>query len=120
VADLKEIAAGRGYWIYMNSGASLTIKGEAASGTIELHKGWNLVGLNSLKTVDTPRALSSINGKYSVIYSYDSSANRYRGYSPSGMTELMLLEPGRGYWIYAEEDLLWSLPTSTSAKMLEP
>jgi hypothetical protein len=108
--SLTQMEAGRGYWIYMDSGATLELKGTAASGSVALKQGWNLVGYNSTKASTVESALGSLKDSYTVIYAYDTSANNYRGSSPGELNDLKQLEPGKGYWIYLSSPMTWTLP----------
>jgi hypothetical protein len=107
---LNRIDAGRGYWLLMDETASLTINGNPAPSSVQLKSGWNLAGYNSLSAKPLTTALSSIAGKYGAIYSFETAANSYRGYAPGALDELTTLEPGKGYWIYATENVSWTLP----------
>jgi hypothetical protein len=108
-SDLKKVEAGRGYWIYMTSAANLTINGSAANKSVQLKTGWNLVGYNSQQSSPASQALSSIAGKYMAVYSFDTATNSYRSYIPGEDSNLSTIEPGLGYWIYANENITWSL-----------
>jgi predicted RNA-binding protein YlxR (DUF448 family) len=107
--DLTTMVPGRGYWIYMDSQATLNVPRSQATKNVQLKAGWNLAGYPSTVTAPVGQALSSINGKYEVIYAYDSSSNQYKGYVPGGESDLTQIEPGRGYWIYATADTTWSV-----------
>jgi PIN domain nuclease of toxin-antitoxin system len=108
--SLSEIEPGRGYWIYMESGGQLEIQGEPASNSIQLKTGWNLAGYNSTKRSTVESALESIRNQYSVIYSYDPGSNSYKGNIPGIDNSLTELEPGKGYWIYADRATVWMVP----------
>jgi pectate lyase len=101
-STLKKIVAGRGYWIYMNQATSLQIKGVIANKSINLSKEWNLVGYNTTTPGEATQALASTNGKVVIVYSYDISSNSYK--------IVDTFQPGQGYWIYASENVIWTLP----------
>jgi hypothetical protein len=103
-------AMGKAYWIYMNEATVLDLEGEPAKGAISLKRGWNLVGYNSTTSMAAVRALSTINGKYSAVYAFDTDSDTYKGLIPAMVNELTTFEPGSGYWIYAIENTTWSLP----------
>jgi hypothetical protein len=65
---LNRIEAGRGYWLYMNEAATLTVEGSPAPRSVPLKTGWNLVGYNSTQAMAIGEALASIEGKYSAVY----------------------------------------------------
>jgi hypothetical protein len=108
--SLTAIEAGRGYWIYMNEAATLEVKGTAASKNISLNEGWNLAGYNSTQSAQTEQAISSIQNQVAAVYGFDSSTNSYKEFVPGSGGSLETLEPGRGYWIYANEKTSWALP----------
>jgi hypothetical protein len=93
----------------MFSSGNLEIKGSPAAKSVNLKEGWNLVSYPSSKAASVATALSSIAGKYIVIYSYDTSAAAYKGYAPGMLEELSTIEPGKGYWIFATQSATWSL-----------
>jgi hypothetical protein len=107
--SLSQIEPGRGYWIYMEADGQLQISGESASRSISLKAGWNLVGYNSTKGATADTALASIKDQYSVVYGYDTTSNSYRGYIPGEDSSLTQIEPGKGYWIYVDRDITWTL-----------
>jgi hypothetical protein len=107
--ELTKLRSGSGYWIYMNDAATLTVRGTATSKGIELKMGWNLVGYNSTKEMSPAEALSSINGKFSSLYNFDTAGNAYIGYVPPTITNLKILKPGMGFWLYATTNTTWTI-----------
>jgi hypothetical protein len=111
---LTHLNAGRGYWIFMNEAASLTITGEAdAPPNVHLKKDWNLVGYNRRDSLPVAQAFVSIADKVLVIYNYNVQTKTYQSYvfgSESG--EFELLEAGKGYWVYAKETVTWPVKPS--------
>jgi hypothetical protein len=105
--NLNKIEAGVGYWVYMNQAATLTITGTEAPKSINLKANWNLVGYNSMTAKPVASAVASIAGKFIVIYGFDGKT--YKGYAPNGINDLEQLEPGHGYWIFATENVVWTL-----------
>jgi beta-galactosidase len=105
--DLSVINAGIGYWIYMRQAKDLSVKGSTANQSITLKAGWNLIGFNSRNALSVVQAIRTIESKISVIYSFDSTSNTYKTYIPNSLMEFQMLEPGKGYWIYALEDVTW-------------
>lgn len=68
---LTIIEPGRGYWIKMNKTGTLKVKGDyAISVPIQLTRGWNLVGYNSLTPRTAKEALTSIKGLYWSVWTY--------------------------------------------------
>ena len=76
--------------------------------TITLNPGFNLISLpfTPMET-SLPEALSSIEGNYDVILSYNSDTGHWESYNPSkplSLNTLTELEVNRGYWIHITED----------------
>jgi hypothetical protein len=107
--SLTTMETGRGYWIYMNSGATLQATRNPAPKNVQLKVGWNLVGFPSTTTTPIAQALSSISGKYQVVYAYDTTSKTYKGYTPGGNMELTTMEPGLGYWIFVTANTTWTV-----------
>ncbi len=109
--NLATVEPGWGYWIKMKKNATLTVRGSAAPNSINLEKGWNLVGYNFMTPRDISSALSPIHGKYDLIYGeYDNE--KWKSYDPedSDLNDLKKLKPGYGYWIRVTESCTWVLP----------
>ena len=110
LSDLTTLTEGKGYWINMRNASNFTSPGTTPGKTISLTSGWNLVGFNSTTSQSVADALSSIAGKYQNVWTYEESAWKlYDPVSP-GFSDLFTLEPGRGYWIKANEACTWTLP----------
>jgi hypothetical protein len=111
-SDLTSIDPGLGYWIRLNgAGQHLPVPGASASGDqIALDAGWNLVGFNSDETLSIADALSSINGKVTVVWGFVNGS--WKSYHPQnpGLSDLTEMEPGLGYWIKASQACTWTLP----------
>jgi hypothetical protein len=101
-SKLKKMESGRGFWIFMNQAASLQIKGTKASKDVMLAKDWNLVGYNSQTPMSATQALASTGGKVSAVYSYDAVSNSYK--------VVDMFQPGSGYWMFASDNVKWTLP----------
>jgi hypothetical protein len=109
-STLKTLEAGNGYWLYMDTDAVLEVTGNSPSKVKHLIRGWNLVGYNNSTAEQTSKVLSSIANKFLVIYGFDTALYAYKGYAPGELDDLKILEPGRGYWIYATEEITLSSP----------
>jgi len=100
--DLSTIEPGMGYWIYMSESASLMVTGNEILGTeINLNEGWNLIGYPSTQT-DVSNVLSSINGNYDKIFTYDADGGwGYRTLNDgTWYGTLTHMVPGKGYWVH--------------------
>jgi hypothetical protein len=109
-SDLTVMEAGKGYWINMREDAILNISGSVPSNPIAISIGWNLVGYNSGTVQDIAEALTSIEGQYISVWAYIDG--QWQVYDPAnpGFSDLLLMEPGYGYWINSNQDCMWALP----------
>jgi DNA-binding beta-propeller fold protein YncE len=109
-SDLTTMEAGKGYWINMFESATLTISGSTPLNSVEISSGWNLVGYNSSTAQDIADALESIDGNYISVWAYiDGGWLVYDPENP-GVSDLLTMEPGYGYWINVREECTWTLP----------
>jgi hypothetical protein len=109
-SNLSKLSDSAGYWLYMDSAASLKVEGAEATKNINLKTGWNLVGYNSTKSATVNTALGSAAAKILAVYGFDAATNRYSSYvAGSTDNDLAQLEPGKGYWVYATENVVWSI-----------
>jgi len=123
--DLHYLAPGYGYWIKMSQPATLELEADQLldpSASLSLGAGWNLTGywgrearydlaiapkislpegVQWLATPSLTKVLSSIEGAYSMISSFD----QYGGHTFDplldgwGFNDLHYLSPGYGFWI---------------------
>jgi len=108
--DLINMEPGKGYWILMTSDDTLPISGTVPESTdFVLKTGWNLIGYNSLDSQPVAEAISSISSNYSIIWTYNASdtTDHWKKYDhpsvPFG-NDLIIVEPGKGYWIMMTSD----------------
>jgi hypothetical protein len=106
--SLSTLEPGRGYWIYLNQDAQISLRGSLLTTSVSLKSGWNLAGFNSTQSSSVDVALKSLEGKFSAVYGFDGKS--YMSYIPGDENGLKTLEPGKGYWIYASEAANWTLP----------
>jgi RHS repeat-associated protein len=124
-SDLTVIDHVIGFWIEMTSPATLDVDGTIHSSTdIPLCEGWNLVGYPLNQALPVAGALSSIEGKYSRVYTSDptDAVDPWQLYDPSvpdWVNDLQIMEPGRGYWILATEDVTLTLSQDTTPPLVE-
>lgn len=109
-STLEAIDAGAAYWIKMSAPAQLPVNGSAGSRSTNLTAGWNFVGYAGTAPGAISTLLSSITGKYSMVWAYESG--QWRSYDPTDPdgSSLSQLQPGRGYWIKMRESAIWTLP----------
>jgi hypothetical protein len=106
---LGSVEPGRGYWIYMDESRTLSLTGKKASPSVEVSEGWNLVGYSSTTPIQIEQGLASLGSKVQAVYAFDAVENRYEEYIPGSSSELTSLDPGRGYWIFANQDGVWTI-----------
>jgi hypothetical protein len=70
---------------------------------IPLEPGWNLFAYPIGETRAVKEALSSIEGRYTLVCGYDPASGQWAVYEPEGEQTLSRLEFGQGYWIKATE-----------------
>jgi hypothetical protein len=108
ISDLHTLEPRKGYWINMSVSEEviLTITGEEIPDrTVQLSTGWNLIGYTS--TESTSLENIPFSRDYTSIWTYDSAGGiwlRHVAGNPGSANNLSQLEPGRGYWIYVEEN----------------
>ncbi len=98
-----------GIWIRMTEDATLTVEGYVPSSTdITLYPGWNMVGLPSSTEI---RASDTLPDEISKIGVFSASAGYNVAYLSKDMFDMILLQPGRGYWMYnsADEAVTWTV-----------
>jgi hypothetical protein len=104
--DLTTMGVERGYWVHTTSSATLTLTGTLPSSMdIPLCTGWNLVGYPAQTPRPVAEALSSIEGLYTLVQTFDPAdpADPWKHHDvdlPVYANDLTLMEPGMGYWIY--------------------
>jgi CubicO group peptidase (beta-lactamase class C family) len=108
--DISTIQSGRGYWLYALTAANLTFEGSSNSSEISLIEGWNLIGYKGLTSMSVTSALGSVQSSVDAVYGFNSTAGSYNAYIPGQDSNLNMLEPGHGYWIYATRNTTWRLP----------
>ena len=106
-SDLLSMDTGIGYWIHMSEEAVLTGSGTAPAPSVPLLSGWNLVGYNMLWEKPSQEVLQSINGKYSMIWTYRDG--EWQSYDPSNpnFSDMTQFAPEAGYWVKAGQACTW-------------
>jgi hypothetical protein len=109
-SDLNTMHAGEGYWLNMTQTDMLAVTGTAPPESIELLKGWNLVGYNSVNSQVISDALSSISGKVISVWAYGNGGWKVYDAANPGFSDLLTMDPGVGYWIHTNQACTWTLP----------
>ncbi len=117
---LTTMEFGKGYWIKMKTASKLTIRGnDAISSFLQLSKGWNLVGYNSLSPRTITEAFASIEGLYYSIWTYKDGGwlRHIEGFSGNNLTDMV---PYYGYWINAKDNCIWDLGAVSVGDIIRP
>jgi hypothetical protein len=81
----------QGYWVLVDSSATIPLSGGTPPSTLLLGSGWNMIGIPVLH--DVPE--SDITGHIGSIWGWNASAQGYESAS--------MLEPNQGYWVLVDE-----------------
>ncbi|UCG68788.1 MAG: hypothetical protein JSV09_13465 [Thermoplasmata archaeon] len=113
--DLTDLDHTMGFWIHMKNDDTLIITGDIPNLTsIQLYKGWNLVGNPSFCIHSIDEIFNSIMGHYTAIQWYDAGdgGDNWKNYhisKPSKYNDLRYITSGRGYWLFVNDDCLWEV-----------
>lgn len=130
---LDRLYAGVGYWVRVSQSAVLRLQGYPWTGQNLLAPGWNLVGFPGLAPDQTELlGLESIFrdslSRVPRVWTYDTSVQRFKGYDSlayPALAELTTVEPGRGYWVYSLDGMVFAsdpviaLPQDTDVSPLQ-
>jgi len=87
----------------------LNIVGGLPETSIPLLDGWNFVGWNSLKPMDTEGAISSIMVNQPSIWTITANGE-WLGYDPSDPpNDLLTVKPGKAYWVHVTGNCIWEM-----------
>lgn len=103
---LENIDRRYGYYLRLNASSTVEIDGVYINKTnISLKGGWNMIGYPSNSTKGISTALSSIDGKWTMLFGlYNNTWTMEDPKTPPFPWEIKNLTPGRGYWINISED----------------
>jgi sugar lactone lactonase YvrE len=98
---LSAFEVGKGYWIYMNTPATLIIHGASSSAPIHLFDGWNLVGHREADGIDIAATISTLNDTWAFMWNWHNSGWTARHAMTQALPVPVLtnLYQGRAYWI---------------------
>ena len=126
--SFTELEPGRGYWVWAENDCDLTFTGTAPSDLdVPLDAGWNCIGWYSISeaqlgnesVVGDPLNVTPENSLTS-IYRYNTTSGLFEKCShyadwgweyATGSESFTELEPGRGYWAWADGDCVWGHET---------
>ena len=110
-STLTSIESGNGYWIYMDQPGTINMTNwTAQSTTVSLTEGWNLIGYNGTDDTGVATALNSINGKWTIIWNWDSGtwyAKHASSLNNITTQPLNSLYQGKAYWIKMKGAATW-------------
>lgn len=107
--SLTTMEDGKGYWIFMVSPDTLTVRGLEVPlpgqpwPAYDVFEGWNMIGFKSTSSMHHTSYLYNIAGDYSVLWGWDAGAQEYFSVYPLGEHDGNM-EPGHGYWLWATAD----------------
>ncbi len=109
-STLTDLDHTTGFWIHMTEAAFLSPQGTLPTLTdMPLNTGWNLVGWPTFMTVPVEEALSSINGRFDLVYAFEAGDvedpwKRFDVLAPTFASDLAAVRPLLGYWIHMTEN----------------
>jgi hypothetical protein len=109
-STLTSMQPGKGYWIKMTAGRTLTLSGSTPSTSVSLASGWNLVGYNRATSGNASTVLSGIAGSSTIVWGYPSQAWKFWDPSDVEGNTLDTFVGGGGYWIKTTGATTWTLP----------
>jgi hypothetical protein len=119
LSTLTLIEPGKGYWIYMDGPGTLASTGPNVSHAVQLFEGWNLVGFTGEDGTSLDQGLSTVNGKWSVLWNWGNS-QWWGKHSqilslPAPFQPLSILNQGKAYWIKIKpgQATSWAAPVLT-------
>jgi hypothetical protein len=101
---LATIESGKGYWVYMDTPATLTVTGGSASPqTITTYRGWNLIGHTGVDNLAIDGGLMGILGKWTSLWGWEGGTWKLKVPSghdvPSTIPQLSLFNTNKAYWL---------------------
>jgi hypothetical protein len=100
-----------GFWIFITKpgGVEFQYQGTkpTSNQTIQLYKGWNMVGYPSLSTHNRTNGLNNLTFDTHVdaIQWHDAGTKTWHFMGPDDP-----IVPGRGYWVHSKVDAEWEVP----------
>ncbi|HPT98059.1 MAG TPA: FlgD immunoglobulin-like domain containing protein [Armatimonadota bacterium] len=120
------LAPGIGYWLILDQQTTINFEGNPLphdqSYLIPLRAGWNQIGhpftqpvaIESLSVAMSPSDPEQVITLQAAVQQGKLSGTFWQYTQQQGYTAATQLEPWRGYWIYAESDLLLKVPAVAS------
>lgn len=119
--DLNKLEFGKGYWIKMNGSNSINVKGYYQNTSVNLYKGWNMVGWSYKESVNMENALGGKKDNISKISIQNTSQEYNLQHLYPEDFKNYSFEPGKAYWLEAKQEITWKQePTSDSLNRINP
>lgn len=124
-SDLTVIDHRIGFWIHMLTADTLTVSGSVPASTdIQICTGWNLIGYPLDRAFPVAGALHSIAGKYDRVFGHDTTDRTdpwafFDVAAAPWANDLRLMQPGRGYWVLATEDVTATISGPDASPVVE-
>jgi hypothetical protein len=111
---LQNIVAGEGYWVKVQSAATLTVQGTAipANFTVNLLSGWNLISYWPQATTTPASAFAALitAGKLQMVTGYELGGKFYDPSGPAFLNTLTDIKNGFGYWVKVNTNCALTFP----------
>ncbi len=108
VSDLNSMSESRGYWIMSREDSiRVKIQGDEKPQSIDLVKGWNLVGYNSLTVKPASEVLFQVLDNVDAVWAYKNGQWVVYDTKNPDFSDLTFFEPGLGYWLHVNEPCTW-------------
>ncbi len=107
IQNLNNLNRRYGYWIKMEEPGMYFREGfDFPQTTINLRRGWNLIGYPTSTERDIEDALSQISATYTRVEAYTEvdGTKTWLYHVPGGPSTIENMTPGLGYWVYMEQD----------------
>lgn len=111
IEDLTTFDRASGYIIDVSNNTNYFYAGNKKTpNDIPIYAGWNLVGYPNNITQIIPDILTTINGSYTIIYSYNNTQKGYNIHYPPNTGNLTTANAYSAFWIYATTTDTWTVP----------
>ena len=107
-STLTSMEDGLGYWVFMNSPATLNVTGQeilTPTPPCDVFDGWNLIGFTSTTSMSPETYLAGVAADYTIIWGYDAEGQTWLwNTADNSSSTLANMESGHGYWLWATVD----------------
>lgn len=107
--DLATVGPGRGWWVQVDEAVVWEGEGEPWEGAVSLVPGWNLAGFPGLEGTGLESLFGGAFDAVRQVWTFDAAGTKaFAGYDATALPkrrDVESVEPGRGYWVFAEEGI---------------